>query len=145
MCTTTIITNNMNHKYKSKHHEPQEDDIAMVDVIVDGVRGKALIDSCSNLSIITKQFLDKLPYQYEPIGVSAGRIRLATMNDDYSEDLLIKVPIKINELELLVTCRIIDKEDPFYDILINLKTQIDNQFGYQVYNFCFIISKSVRI
>jgi len=99
----------------------------MVDVIVDGVRGKALIDSCSNLSIITKQFLDKLPYQYEPIGVSAGRIRLATMNDDYSEDVLIKVPVKINELELLVTCRIIDKEDPFYDILINLKTQIDNQ------------------
>jgi len=49
------------------------------------------------------------------------------MNDDYSEDLLIKVPVKINELELLVTCRIIDKEDPFYDILINLKTQIDNQ------------------
>jgi hypothetical protein len=89
----------------------------MVDVIVDGVRGKALIDSCSNLSIITKQFLDKLPYQYEPIGVSAGRIRLATMNDDYSEDVLIKVPVKINELELLVTCRIIDKEDPFYDII----------------------------
>ena len=70
----------MNHKYKSKHHEPQEDDIAMVDVIVDGVRGKALIDSCSNLSIITKQFLDKLPYQYEPIGVSAGRIRFS--NDE---------------------------------------------------------------
>ena len=127
MCATTIITNNIDHTYKSKHHEPQEDDIAMVDVIVDGVRGKALIDSCSNLSIITKQFLDKLPYQYEPIGVSAGRIRLATMNDDYSEDVLIKVPVKINELELLVTCRIIDKEDPFYDILINLKTQIDNQ------------------
>ena len=42
---------------------------------------------------------------------------LATMNDDYSEDVLIKVPVKINELELLVTCRIIDKEDPFYDII----------------------------
>ena len=63
----------------------------MVDVIVYGVRGKALIDSCSNLSIITKQFLDILPYQYEPIGVSARRIRLATMNDDYSEDLLIRL------------------------------------------------------
>jgi len=110
----------------------------MVDVIVYGVRGKALIDSCSNLSIITKQFLDILPYQYEPIGVSARRIRLATMNDDYSEDLLIKVPVKINELELLVTCRIIDKEDPFYDILINLKTQIDNQFFIHSirYSFC---------
>jgi len=32
----------------------------MVDVIVDGVRGKALIDSCSNLSIITKQFFRQI-------------------------------------------------------------------------------------
>jgi len=63
----------------------------MVDVIVDRVRGKALIDSYSNLNIITKQFLDKLPYQYDHIGVSAGRIHLATMNDDYSEDLLIRL------------------------------------------------------
>jgi len=90
------------------------------------------------LSIITKQFLDKLPNQYEPIGVSAGRIPLATMNDDYWEDVLIKVPLKINEIELLVTCRIIDKEDPFYDTLINLKTQIDNQlFKFQL-NIVFV-------
>jgi len=43
MGATTIITNNIDHTYKSKHHEPQENYIAMVDAIVDGVRGKALI------------------------------------------------------------------------------------------------------
>ena len=43
MGATTIITNNIDHTYKNKHHEPQENYIAMVDAIVDGVRGKALI------------------------------------------------------------------------------------------------------
>ena len=42
----------------------------MVDVTVEGVKRKALIDSCSNLNIITNQFLRKLPSVYEPIGIS---------------------------------------------------------------------------
>ncbi|OUM61905.1 hypothetical protein PIROE2DRAFT_11972, partial [Piromyces sp. E2] len=57
----------------------------------------------------------KLPINYEPIGISCGRIRLATQNDDCSESYIVKVPIKINNLEIFVECRIVDKEDPFYD------------------------------
>ena len=53
------IVNNLDHTYKSKSKEPKEDDIAMVDVTVEGVKGKALIDSFSNLNIITNQFLRK--------------------------------------------------------------------------------------
>jgi len=83
-CATTVVLNNIYHDYESKSKEVNEDDIAMVDITV-GVKVKALIDSCSNLSIITKKFLEKLPSKYEPIGISRGRIRLATMNDDYSE------------------------------------------------------------
>ncbi|KAG4084961.1 hypothetical protein H8356DRAFT_1376152, partial [Neocallimastix lanati (nom. inval.)] len=100
--------------------EAQEDDVAMVDITVDGVKGKALVDSCSNLSIITKQFLDKLPNKYEPIGISCGRIRLATRNDDYSESYILKIPIQINKFKMIVNCRLVEKEDPFYDVLINL-------------------------
>ena len=112
----------------------------MVDVTVEGVSGKALIDSCSNLSIITQQFLDKLPSEYEPIDISRGRIRLATQNDDYSESYIIQVPVKINNLVLMVNCRIVEKEDPLYDILINLKTQIDyNLFIHPIlYSLCQI-------
>jgi len=38
---------------------------------------------------------------------------------------MIVVPIKINKLKIDVTCRVADKEDPFYDILINLNIQDD--------------------
>ena len=142
---TTVVVNNIDHTYKSKGNEPCEEDIAMVDVTVEGVSGKALIDSCSNLSIITQQFLDKLPSEYEPIDISRGRIRLATKNDDYSEGYIIRVPVKINNLVLMVNCRIVEKEDPFYDILINLKTQIDyNLFIHPIlYSLCQITPEGV--
>jgi len=134
---TTVVVNNIDHTYKSKCNKPCEEDIAMVDVTVEGVSGKALIDSCSNLSIITQQFLDKLPSEYEPIDISRGRIRLATKNDDYSEGYIIRVPVKINNLVLMVNCRIVEKEDPFYNILINLKTQIDYKlFIHPFYIVC---------
>ena len=135
---STILVNNITHTYKSKSKEANEEDIAMVDVLVEGVKGKALIDSCSNLSIITKQYLEKLPSKYEPIGISCGRIRLATQNDDYSESYVVRIPLKINHLEIIVDCRIVDKEDPFYDILVNLKTQIDNKLFIHpiLYSLC---------
>jgi len=125
LIATTVVVNNIEHTYQSKSKEPDENDIAMVDVLVDGVKGKALIDSCSNLNIVTRKFLNKLPTKYQPVGISHGRIRLATMNDDYSENHIIKLSMKINKLKMNLKCRIIDKEDPFYDILINLKTQVD--------------------
>ena len=121
------IVNNLDHTYKSKSKEPKEDDIAMVDVTIEGVKGKTLIDSCSNLKIITNQFLRKLPSVYEPVGISRGRIRLVTINNDYSEDYLINIPIQINNFHMVATCRVIDKEDLFFDIFINLKTQMDHK------------------
>jgi len=58
--STTVVVN-ISHSYKSKCNEPCEEDIAMVDVAVEGVSSKTLNDSYSNLTIIIKQFLDKLP------------------------------------------------------------------------------------
>ena len=124
--TKPVIVNNIDHSYISKSKEVSEEDIAMVDVSVDGVKGKLLIDSCSNLSIISKKFLNKLPNEYEPIGVSCGRIRLATHNDDYSEGVIVRIPVKINDFTLVEDFRVVEKEDPFYDMLLNFKTQIDN-------------------
>ena len=119
----TVMVNNVDHSYKSNRKEIQEDDIAMVDCTVEGIKGKLLIDSCSNLNIITRKYLDKIPRNFEPIGISCGRIRLATNNDEYSESVIIRVPIRINNFTMTVNCRIVEKEDPFYDVLINLKTQ----------------------
>jgi len=141
-----MIVNNYDHSYISKSHEAQEEDIAMVDITVDGVRGKALIDSCSNLGVITKKFLEKLPYEYEAFGISAGRIRLATKNEDYSEDPVLQIPVNINnKLKLHVRLRVVENEDPFYDIVINLKTQIENRLFIHpdLYSLCQITSNGL--
>jgi len=53
------------------------------------------------------------------------------------------MPVKINNLEMSVT--IVDKENPFYNILINLKTHIDHQLFIHsiLYNLCKFNSKDL--
>ena len=80
MVASSVLVNNIEHSYISKSKEVSDEDIAMVDASVDGIPGKLLIDSCSNLNIITKKYFDQLPNEYEQIGISSGRIRLATSN-----------------------------------------------------------------
>ena len=36
---TTVMVNNIEHTYKSGSREAQEDDVAMVNITVDGVKG----------------------------------------------------------------------------------------------------------
>jgi len=52
--TIIVFVNNIEYTYESKSHKPNDDDIAMVDVTVDWIPRKTLIDSCSNLNIIKK-------------------------------------------------------------------------------------------
>ena len=60
----------------------------MVDASVDGVLGKLLIDCCSNLSIVTKQYFEKLPGEYETVGKSRGRIQLEHKMKNTQKELL---------------------------------------------------------
>jgi len=46
---------------------------------------------------------------------------------------------------MLVNCRVVDKDDPFYDVLINLKTQINYQLFIHplLYSLCQIDSRGL--
>eukprot|EP00833_Pecoramyces_ruminatium_P012634 jgi/Orpsp1_1/1186666/evm.model.d7180000052401.1 len=135
-----LLVNNIDHSYQSKRKEAEDQDIAMVDATIDGIAGKLLVDNCSNLSIMTKSYYEKLPQQYEQVGVSRGRIRLATKNDEYSEGKIVKIPVTIGSYTMTVNFRILEKEDPFYDMILNLKTQIDNKLFVHptLYSLCRI-------
>lgn len=78
--------------------------------------------------------------KYEPIDISCGRIRLATQNEEYSEDIVVQIPININNFKMQVKCRVVNKEDPFFDILINLKTLMDYRLFIhpKLYSLCHI-------
>ncbi|ORX75336.1 hypothetical protein BCR32DRAFT_249635 [Anaeromyces robustus] len=66
------------------------------------------------------------------------------MNEIYSEDIVIELPININNLKLTVICRVVENEDPFYDFLINL-TQIDNHLFIHpiLYSLCKFNNKGL--
>ena len=109
----------------------------MVDVTVDEIPGKAPIDSCSNLNVITKKFYEKLPGNYEEVGISRGKIRLATKNDEYSEGIIVRIPVKINDYKMIIYFRIIDDDDPFYDLLINFQTQVEHNLFIHPINIIY--------
>jgi len=66
----------IDHSYISKPNEvAKEEDLAMVDASVDEVPGKLLVESCSDLSIVTKQFFfffKKLSDEYKTNEKSLG-------------------------------------------------------------------------
>eukprot|EP00833_Pecoramyces_ruminatium_P013979 jgi/Orpsp1_1/1188011/evm.model.d7180000061815.1 len=45
----------------------------------------------------------------------------------------------------MINCRVLEKEDPFYDVLINLKTQMDNNLFIHptLYSLCQITPKGL--
>ncbi|OUM61335.1 hypothetical protein PIROE2DRAFT_12673 [Piromyces sp. E2] len=60
------------------------------------------------------------------------------MNEEYSESFVVKIPIQINKLKITVACRIVDGEEPFYDIILNLKTQMNHKMFIHpiLYSLC---------
>jgi len=115
----TLLVNNYDHSYISKSNELAEEDLAMVDASVDEVLVKTFNwNSCSNLSIVTKQYFDKLPGEYETVGKSHGRIQqLATQDEEYSgRNCCSTTSKKINNYEFNADFRIIEKEDFFFMI-----------------------------
>ena len=119
MIAQTLLVNDYDHSYISKSNEVAEEDLAMIDASVDEIQGKLLIDYWSNFCIITKQYFEKLPVEYERLGNSRGRIQLETQDKEYSEGIVVRLPVKINNYEFYEDFRIVEKEDSFYDILIN--------------------------
>ena len=79
LISQTLFVNNNDHSYISESNKIDEEDFAMVDPSVDEVKGqeKFQLILCSNLSIVTKQYFEKMPGEYETVGKSRGRIQLS--------------------------------------------------------------------
>lgn len=80
--------------------------------MVDGIKGKALMDSCNYLSIVTQQYLGKLSVEYEFIDIICGRIWITLKNEEYSEDYVVQIPLKISNFEMLEKCKVVNKKYP---------------------------------
>jgi len=62
------LVNNIDHSYDSNSKEVLEDELAMVAVTVGNITARLLIDTCSNVHVITSDFLSKIS-GYKKVGV----------------------------------------------------------------------------
>ncbi|KAG4083642.1 hypothetical protein H8356DRAFT_1089387 [Neocallimastix lanati (nom. inval.)] len=123
---TITIVNNIDHTYKSKTRQVEDEDLAMVKATIGNKDAKLLIDTCSNLNAITKSFLDTLD-NYEELGPCQGRIRQAVQDSEMMSGVMVKLPVRIGSYSTECVFRVLENPDPFYDALIGLKTQAVNK------------------
>ena len=122
------IVNNIDHEYLSRKREVNEDDIAIVQATVDEVTCHLLVDSGSNLNIVSSKFFNSLPGEYQSAGISKGRILQALSSGEPSEGQLVYLPVRINFIYFETAFRIIDNDDAYFDILVNYYTQAVYKF-----------------
>jgi len=120
------LVNNISHNYESHSKEITEDELAMVTATVEYKPARLLIDTCSNINVITSEFQAKLK-NYKKVGFCSSRIRQAAVDCDPNKNLLVQLPLTIGHLTISLTFRVIENSDMFYDLLIGLKAQADNR------------------
>ena len=123
-----LLVNNPNHDYISKYKGVNKDDIAITIGKVDDSPARLLVDSGSNVNIISKEFLKALPKEYPKLGVSKGRLIQAVGSSEYTEDQIVQLPIKIGNIEFEAPFRVVNSEDSYYDVIVGYYTQFLHKF-----------------
>jgi len=102
----------------------KEDDLGIVLAFVDNLENKLFIDSGSNLNLISLNYFNSLPDQYETVGICHGRICEALGDDTVTDTMVINV--LINTYSFHANFCIITHNTSYFDLLIGLKTIADN-------------------
>jgi len=123
--TDLEIVNNPYHDYNSKN--VQKHDIAVVKGFVNGTIAAVLIDGCSNVNLVTRNFLNNSIKNYKIIGSVASKVHQAVSDAEERVYEIVQLDVNIGNLNISSNFRISEKEDSFYDIIIGLKTQHDHR------------------
>eukprot|EP00833_Pecoramyces_ruminatium_P017519 jgi/Orpsp1_1/1191551/evm.model.d7180000086902.1 len=106
----------------------KNDDLGMVFASIDDQQGKLLIDSGSNLNLVTTKYLEQLPGEYEQVGFCHGRIYEALGDSTMANAIVVRLTININDFIFTADFCVIDHKMSYFDMLIGLKTTADNCF-----------------
>ena len=85
-----------------------------------------LIDFGSNLNLISVNYFNSLPGQYETVGICHGRICEALGDDIVTDAIVIRLNVLINTYSFYANFCIINHSTNYFDLLIGLKTIADN-------------------
>jgi len=112
-----------NYEYDEiKNNNFKEDDLGIVLASVDHVENKLLIDSGSNLNLISVDCFNSLPGQYETVGICHGCICEALGDDTVTDAIVIRLNVLINNYSFYANFCVINHNTNYFDLLIGLKT-----------------------
>ena len=100
----------------------KEEDIGLVGCHVDNTSGRLLVDSGSNLNLVSSSFLDKLPGQYEQVGYCRGHIYEALGDNTIADAIVIRLTVNINSFSFTANFCVVEHEHMYFELLIGLKT-----------------------
>jgi len=123
------FNNNFIYNYEStdiNNSKFKDDDLGMVFASVDNVENKLLVDSGSNLNLISSNYFNKLPGEYETIGICHGRICEALGDDTITDAIVVRLCVTINNYSFYANFCIVNHDSNYFDLLIGLKTIADN-------------------
>ena len=99
--TDLEIMNNPYHDYNSKN--VQEHDIAVVKGFVNGTTAAVLIDGCSNVNLVTRNFLNNSIKNYKIIGSVASKVHQAMSDAEERVYEIVQLDVNIGNLNIINT------------------------------------------
>jgi len=73
----------------------------MVMASIDNINNKLLVDSGSNLNLISKDYFTQLPGKYDTVGICRGRICEVLGDDTITDSIVVKLHITIIHFQLI--------------------------------------------
>jgi len=104
----------------------KDEDIGLVSCKVDNTSGRLLIDSGSNLNLVSTSYLNSLPGQYEQVGYCRGRIYEALGDNTVADTIVVRLTLHINNFSLTANFCVVEHDIMYFDLLIGLKTIFSN-------------------
>jgi len=114
------------NKIPNKDGIIKDEDTGLVKCKVDNTPGRLLIDSGSNLNLISTSYLNSLPGQYEQVGYCRGLIYEALGDNTVADAIVVRLTLHINNFSFTANFCVVEHDTMYFDLLIGLKTIFSN-------------------
>ena len=91
-----IINEEENNQNKIENTKFHSDDLGIVNASVDDTKGRLLIDSGSNLNLVSTSYINSLPGTYEQVSICRGRIYEALGDSTIANAMVVRLKVSIN-------------------------------------------------
>ena len=121
-----IIIEEENNQDKIKNAKFHSDDFGIINASVDDTEGRLLIDSGSNLNLVSTSYIDSLPGTSEQVNICKGRIYEALGDSTIANVIVVRLKVSISNYTFTPDFCVIDHKDIYFDFLLELKSIADN-------------------